>query len=682
MNVLGQTAPPVQLAPDQVLGFVLLNVAIIIIVARIMGGLFKRIGQPTVVGEIVGGVLLGPTLLGRTVFAWDEPWNVLNCDKALAVSGADPSITACLFPPQARSVLGILGQLALVFFMFLVGLELDWDLLKGKGKKIATVAFGAVVVPIGLAFVIGPILFTSDFVASFGTPDEPSQLSFTFFIAAMLTVTAFPVMARILQEKGMTASAMGAVGVAAAAIVTVAMFLTVAVAAGVASEQGPSSLAVKFVIAGAYIAVLFVVVRPLLIPLGRAYEEAGKLTPGLFATVLIVLFLSAYAAHQIGINVIVGGFLAGAVMPARKELFREMASRLADLTAIILLPIFLAFSGLNTDFTQLRAGQLAGIGLFLGAGVIGKWLGSAVFARAAGMSWAEGNVLGILMNCRGLLVLVVALIGFNQGVLSAPMQVGGVVMALVTTMMTGPLFDRFGPSVAPTGPPPPDTSVPGSGRVLVSIGDLDTAPVLAQLGFAATGAHRPADVVLTRLLGVSDYDEIGPGVGAEILEIEESLRAMRVLGGFAPDGVTVASVAHAALHPATETARVAIERGAEVVLVPDEAAASVATRLRRDGLQAATVLGIRPGVLDALGEGPVVLVGAVDRSASSVIAQRLGTGLGVTVEVVEATEVRAMPLIPSVVVVDGANHAAVEAISAGVASPVCVVHTCVAVAAT
>jgi Kef-type K+ transport system membrane component KefB len=674
MNVLGQQVPPVQLAPDQVLGFVLLNVAIIIVVARLMGGLFKRIGQPTVVGEIVGGVLLGPTLLGRTVFAWDEPWSFLNCDKALAASGADPSITACLFPPQSRSVLSILGQLALVFFMFLVGLELDWDLLKGKGKKIATVAFGAVAVPIALAFVIGPILFTSDFVAAFGTPDEPSQLSFTFFIAAMLTVTAFPVMARILQEKGMTASAMGAVGVAAAAIVTVAMFLTVAVAAGVATDQGPSSLAVKFVVAGVYIAVLFLVVRPLLIPLGRAYEDAGRLTPGMFAAVLIVLLLSSYAAHQIGINVIVGGFLAGAVMPARKELFREMASRLSDLTAIILLPVFLAFSGLNTDFTQLRAGHLAGIALFLVAGVVGKWLGSAVFARVAGMSWAEGNVLGILMNCRGLLVLVVALIGFNQGVLSAPMQVGGVVMALVTTMMTGPLFDRFAPSVAPVDAAPPDPSVPGSGRVLVSVGDLDTAPVLAELGFAATGDHRPADVVLTRLLGVSDYDEIGPGVGAEILEIEESLRALRVLAGFAPDGVTVASVAHSAPHPAAETARVASDRGAEVVLVSADAAADVAAQLSGDGRSDATVLGIRAGLLDALGRGPVVLAGAAEGTTAGLTARRLATGLGVALESMEVAQVRAATQVPSVVVVDAADAGAVEALS-GLASAVCIVHT-------
>lgn len=446
MTSFAVQATPLQLTPDQVLGFVLLDITLILIAARAVGAVFRRLGQPTVVGEIVGGVLLGPSFLGATVFAWDRPWSFLHCDKALAVTGGDPSITACLFPPQSRSMLGMLGQIALVLFMFLVGLELDWDLLRGKGTKIVAVATGAVAVPVAVAFAIGPALYSVDFVAAFGTGDAPSQIAFTLFLAAMLSVTAFPVMARILQEKSMIATPMGSVGVAAAAIVTVAMFLTVAVAAGVATEQGPSSLGVELLAAAAYIVVLFAVVRPLLVPLGRAYERNGRLTPDLFAIVLILLFASAYTAHQIGINVIVGGFLAGAVLPARGGLHRDMAARLSDFTAVILLPIFLAFSGLNTDFTALSVDHLPGIALFVAAGVVGKWLGSMLFARMAGMTWSEGNVLGILMNCRGLLVLVVALIGFNQGVLSAPMQVGGVVMALVTTMMTGPLFDAFAPA--------------------------------------------------------------------------------------------------------------------------------------------------------------------------------------------------------------------------------------------
>jgi Kef-type K+ transport system membrane component KefB len=228
-------------------------------------------------------------------------------------------------------------------------------------------------------------------------------------------------------------------------MVTVLMFLMVTVAAGVGSGTGGGELAFKFVLAGVLIAILFLAVRPALAPLGRACEERGGITPGMFAAIMILLFASAYAADRIGINVIVGSFLVGAVLPARPLLFRELSARLSDLTAVVLLPIFLAFSGLSTDFTKLGVSFVGGIALFLVAGIVGKWLGGAVFARLGGLTWAEGNVLGILMNCRGLLVLVVALIAFQQNVISAPMQVAGVLMALVTTMMTGPLFDAFLP---------------------------------------------------------------------------------------------------------------------------------------------------------------------------------------------------------------------------------------------
>lgn len=675
MSLLAQQQPLVQLTPDQVLGFVLLDIAIILVVARAMGAVFKRLGQPTVVGEIVGGILLGPTLLGPTIFAWNAPWSFLNCDAALAVSGADPSITTCLFPPQSRSMLSVLGQIALVLFMFLVGLELDWDLLKGKGKKISIVAFGAVAVPIGLAFAIGGPLFNGDFVAGFGTVDEPSQLSFTLFLAAMLSVTAFPVMARILQEKGMTASAMGSVGVAAAAIVTVAMFLTVAVAAGVATEQGPSSLAVKFVAAAVYIAVLFLVVRPLLAPLGAAYEREGRLTPGLFAVVLIILFTSSYAAHQIGINVIVGGFLAGAVLPARQTLFRDMAGRLSDFTAVILLPIFLAFSGLNTDFTQLRLGHVPGIALFVAAGVIGKWLGSAVFARFAGMSWNEGNILGILMNCRGLLVLVVALIGFNQGVISAPMQVGGVVMALVTTMMTGPLFDAFSSKVQV---PSDETAAPmaaGSVRILAGLDDLDDAPAIASLAFALTGGQRPSEVVLARLLQLSPYDEIGSGIGAEVAEIERSMRAMKVLSGFAPAGITVTPLTHSTTDVRRELARLTRDRSADVLLVADRDAPTVAEHLRvGEDRGAATIVGIRVGGLEAREGGAVLVVG--DTPAVSQLAANLAAGRGSTIEHRRPQEIADPQSLreAGIVVIDSVDHAGVADALKLAAVPVCVVY--------
>ncbi|MGI8758261.1 MAG: cation:proton antiporter [Acidimicrobiales bacterium] len=642
--VLAQAAAPQALSPGQVLGFVLLDIFIILVAARAMGKLASKIGQPRVVGEIIAGVLLGPTLLGRTFFAWDTPFSFLHCDAALAASGADPSITNCLFPPQARGALGLLGQLALVLFMFLVGLELDWDLLKGKGKGIATVALGSVALPLILGFIIGPILYTSAFVAGFGSPEAPDQFGFTLFIAAMLTVTAFPVMARILQEKGLTASPMGSIGVAAAAVVTVLMFLSVAVAAGVATDQGPSSLVLKFAIAGVFVAVLFLVVRPALAPLDRAYERNGALTPGIFAAILMLLFASSYIAHQIGINVIVGGFLAGAILPARKALFRDMASRLADFTGVLLLPIFLAFSGLGTDFTVLALSHLPGIALFLVAGVVGKWLGGAAAARAGGLTWAEGNIIGILMNCRGLLILVVALIAVDQGVISAPLQVGGVLMALITTMMTGPLFDAFIGRVkaAPAPEAPLPAAPPGTLRVLAGLDDLDEAPAVASAAFGVVGDRRPAEVVLCRLIPLSANRELLSGINDDPLEAERSMRSLRILGTLAPAGVDVTPLAFSSIDQTADLLRIATERSCDALVIgwrrSGRGRDSDAATLVRDA--PCPVVAFRPGT-DGQSDpdGPVTVVGAHEGDAMvNDMALHLAAGAGRTVRHVPFTD--------------------------------------------
>lgn len=458
MVSLTQAAAPA-LQPDLVVAFVLLDILLILGVARLVGAVFVRMGQPRVVGEIVAGVLLGPTLLGPTIFTWDNAPAFLRCTDALAASGATPSITTCLFPPQSTAVLGVIGQLGLTLFMFLVGLELDFRLTKGKERGIATVAAGVVVVPVLLGFVIGPALYNSMFVGNFGTTDQPSQLGFSIMVGAILAVTAFPVMARILQEKGLTQTTMGSIGISAAALTTILMFLAVATGVSVAGDAGLGAILLKFALTALYVGVMFVVVRPLLVPLGRRYDQAGTLGGTTFASVLMLVLASAYVAHRLGLTVIVGAFLVGAILPARTGLFREFATRLSDLTAIVLLPIFLAFSGLQTDFTTLSVSFAGGLLLFLTAGIIGKWVGGAVAARLGGLTWAEGNVIGILMNCRGLLVLVAALIAFDQGIISAQLQVAAVLMALITTMMTGPLFDRFigratgtGTTTSSTGP--------------------------------------------------------------------------------------------------------------------------------------------------------------------------------------------------------------------------------------
>jgi Kef-type K+ transport system membrane component KefB len=471
------TAAPA-LSGTAVLAFVLFGIALILLAARLVGGLFARIGQPRVVGEIVAGILLGPTFLGPTLLGWDTPWTFLRCEAALAALGAAPSVSSCLFPPQSQAVLGVIGQIGLTLYIFLVGLEVDWDALKGKLPTIALVATGSVGIPIAGAFALLPLLYDARFVAAFGEVGQPSRGAFALMTGAMLSVTAFPVMARILQERGMTASPLGVIGVAAAAAVTVLMFMVVSAASGLAAGAQPVELVLRLAAAIGYIAVMFVVVRPVLRRLGDRYEQhsarlgrtdgllwsereagvGGPLTTEMFAAIMVLVFVSAGVAHVLGLTVIVGGFLAGVVLPVRGPLIRDMTVELFDLVAVVLLPIFLAFSGLQTDFTRLQAAALPGIAIFLLAGILTKWGGGAIVGRAAGLSWREGNVLGVLLNCRGLLVLVVGLIAVQQNVITGSLQIGAVVMALVTTAMTGPLFDiaqrdLARPVSAPPAPP-------------------------------------------------------------------------------------------------------------------------------------------------------------------------------------------------------------------------------------
>jgi len=435
--------PAPALDADQVLAFVLVDVAVILVAATLLGALARRLRQPTVVGHIVAGIALGPTLLGPGVFTWGRPWAALHCDAALAASGALPSVGSCLFPPQARSVLGILGQIALVLYMLLVGLELDPRMLRGRGRGVATVAVGALAVPLAFGLLIGPLLYGATFTGAFGTPAQPSRLAFSLMVGAILSVGAFPVMAHILNERGMARTTMGSTGIAAAAALTVLMFLAVAAADAIARQEGVPEILATVALAGGYVAVMLVVVRRALAPLGRAVEARGTLSSTHFAVILALAFASALVAERIGINVITGAFLLGAVIPARSIVFPEMAARIQEVTVTALLPIFLAFSGLNTDLSSVPWSAAGGILVLLVAGVVAKLGGGAVSARLGGLGWGEASLLGVLMNCRGLLVLVVALVAVDAGVISPVLQVGAVVMALVTTAMTGPLFDAL-----------------------------------------------------------------------------------------------------------------------------------------------------------------------------------------------------------------------------------------------
>jgi Kef-type K+ transport system membrane component KefB len=423
-----------RLSETEVIAFVFLDLALIVAAARLVGGLFVRLNQPRVVGEIVAGLLLGPTLLGGSVASGpNEPGS---------------GLVNQLFPFEAFEFLNILATLALVFFMFLIGLEVEQRFFRGRGRQIVVLALALTVIPFLIGFGVAAVLDEPNVWRAL-TARDGSNVSFVthaLFIGAGLAVTAFPVMARLLQDRHLLSSEVGAVSIGAAAISLPLMFVVIASAFATGPHGVPESAAVKLVLALALAAFLIVVVRPAIRwVLDRRYTPGEELDANLFALLLIGAFLSAAAADRIGVHALTGGFLFGAAVPQVPGLAKAIANRLQDLVVIVLIPVLLTVSGLQTDLRAFGLADVGGLLLFLAAMVVAKWGVSAVTGPVVGLSWRESNALGVLVNCRGLEILIVGLVGLQAGVLTEQMMSVFVLGAIVTTLMTGPLFDRFAP---------------------------------------------------------------------------------------------------------------------------------------------------------------------------------------------------------------------------------------------
>jgi Kef-type K+ transport system membrane component KefB len=433
-----------RLTETEVVAYVLVDLALIVAAARLVGWVFVKLRQPRVIGEIVAGIMLGPTLLGGTVATTaDEPGSGLVGE---------------LFPFRAFEFLNLLATLALVLFMFLVGLEVEQRFMRGHGKQIVVLALAITVVPFLLGFGVAALLDKPDVWRVLTTHDgeDVPFVTHGLFVGAGLAVTAFPVMARILQEKRMLSTEIGAVAIGAAAVSLPLMFVIIASAFATGPHGVPESAAVKLVLAAALTALLFLVVRPALRRLlARRYRPGEELDAGIFAVLLIGTFLAAAATDRIGVQALIGGFLFGAAVPQLPGLARAVVDRLHDLVVIILIPVLLTVAGLQTDLRQFALEDVGGLLLFLGAMIVAKWGVSAFTGPVVGLTWRESNALGVLMNCRGLEILIVGLIGLQAGVLTEQMMAVFVVGAIVTTLMTGPLFDLFAPRPAPERTPVP-----------------------------------------------------------------------------------------------------------------------------------------------------------------------------------------------------------------------------------
>jgi Kef-type K+ transport system membrane component KefB len=397
----------------------LIAAAVIIVVARLVGAAFRRINQPQVVGEIVAGIMLGPSLLGA---AW-------------------PQATDWLFSAEVLPFIDVMAQVGLIFFMFLVGLELDLRLIRGRGQAAGLVSHLSIVIPFLLGVGLALALFTN-----LGS-EEGEFTPFALFLGASMSITAFPVLARILTEKGLYKTRLGAVTLTCAAVDDVTAWCLLAVVVAVARADGVGGALVTIGLSVLFVALMILVVRPLLARLARYHEEQGQIGAAVLAALFVGILLSALATDRIGIHAIFGAFLFGAIMPQRSEFIRELVGKLEDFTVVFLLPLFFAFTGLRTKVGLIGTDPQLWLfcGLILLVAVVGKWGGSSLAARAVGLEWRESMALGVLMNTRGLTELIILNIGLDLGVIPPTMFAMLVIMALVTTFMTTPILSLIYP---------------------------------------------------------------------------------------------------------------------------------------------------------------------------------------------------------------------------------------------
>ncbi|GLY83017.1 cation:proton antiporter [Actinoallomurus iriomotensis] len=422
---------------DLIVAAVMADIAIVLVVGAVLGRLARFVRQPPVMGEIVAGIVLGPSLLGLL----------------------PGHLTARVFPAEARPYLNAVAQVGLLVFMFGVGWEFDKRLLKGRRGAAGAVSLSSIALAFGLGVVLATTLYHDH---STVRGHHISFTAFALFIGAAMSITAFPVLARMLTEHRMMDSPVGALALASAAIDDVLAWCLLALVAAIVTASGSGDLLQIAGLAVLYVAVLVLVVRPLLAYFVRRWAR-DRVSP-LFVVVLIAgLFLSSYATTWIGIHAIFGAFAFGFVMPREPaDVLREGIKRPLDHVSMVLMPVFFIVTGLNVDISSISGRgylELAGI---IAVACAGKLLGAAATGRVFGMPWREARTLGLLMNTRGLTELVILNAGVTLGVLDGRMFTMMVLMALVTTGLTGPLLPNAPVPVDEATRPAPQMAGTGS----------------------------------------------------------------------------------------------------------------------------------------------------------------------------------------------------------------------------
>ncbi len=390
----------------------LLALAAILAASSVLGALFRRFGQPAVIGEVLAGILLGPSLLGQVA----------------------PGAAAFLFPESVTPLLNTLAQIGILLFMFVVGLELDIGQLRREAHAAIAISQAGIVVPFllgsALALWLYPMLSSSDVRFT----------AFALFLGASMSVTAFPVLARILKDRGLEGTDLGTLALVCAAAADVIAWCLLAFVVGVIQSRlaGAGLTALLTVV---YLAVMFWGVRPFLSRFVHRYQDQESAVRTLMPLVCLILLLSSLATEYIGIHTLFGAFLLGALIPHDSTVARLLRERLHDLVVAMFLPAFFAFSGLRTRIDLIEGGQWVVCAVIILVACLGKFGGSFAAARLCGMPWRRAASIGILMNTRGLVELIILNVGLDLGIISPTLFAMMVLMALVTTFATTPILD-------------------------------------------------------------------------------------------------------------------------------------------------------------------------------------------------------------------------------------------------
>ncbi|MCL5028065.1 MAG: cation:proton antiporter [Bacteroidetes bacterium] len=469
----------------------IIQIAVILITSRVIGFGFRKIHQPQVVGEMVAGIILGPSLLG---------WLF-------------PHVFSFIFPPASLKFLNTLSQLGLLLFMFIIGLELDPKLLKGRGHAAVLISHVSIVLPFMLGTILALYLYPL-------LSNQPITFTaFAMFMGASMSITAFPVLARILSEKNLIKTKIGAVTIACAAVDDVTAWSILAIVVAVvrsglsAGEIGAHKIPFWFTISGAiiFILIMIFIIRPIISKLETYFINKGnKLTNDILGAVLLLMLASAWTTEWLGIHALFGAFFMGAMMPRNKYFLNSIIEKLNDVTVVLLLPIFFALTGLNTSLGLIHGTEMwFFFGLILAAAVIGKLGGSTIAAKLSALHWRESLGLGVLMNTRGLMELIILSIGLQFGVISHALFTMMVMMALVTTFMTTPFFEWIYPNKLIRKELEEADKEKQKFRILIPVSLPSSGPGLLKIASAISPNHdlkvyalhllRPSDISISNL---------------------------------------------------------------------------------------------------------------------------------------------------------------------------------------